>query len=483
MFYGITPKECRDVLSKFIIERNIKMCVFPCVGAFTDVITAIQSGIKPEHVVTGDISLYSTVLGYTFSGLKIKDIGVKFNDDKLKSLDPSNAEDILLAIKICQLSKSKDYFTNEYLREILNNKEIYKKKIKKNLLELDKILHGLHYGCRDLFQTIYDFQKDDKTTLLYIDPPIYKQGYSKMFDFQGSITWAEPNIKEFDPALFFDLMYELRNKKPSIIMFYNNPDTNDETYGKGVKFMNKLFAKQMTETRMIYLLTNKSIKPDGVYIKRNKRENEPTDIPLFTDNDTFSKHAKIQIKQIKQEQAEYYRNLFVHKLPAKTGGDAHYLLLIDGKMHTVFALQLRQATKDGLNYFFQTYAVSVPSEKWYRFNRLFIRFMLSKDFKRDILNIHRYYKNIDLATFNGIKTVYLTNKHEVRLNRGLMKKIQKEEQKDGSYKLQYYADFNNKTYKQNIVEYLDEHNRIKRLKDGKDNGSRKRPVVSKSKHR
>ena len=74
---------------------------------------------------------------------------------------------------------------------------------------------------------------------------------------------------------------------------------------------------------------------------------------------------------------------------------------------------------------------------------------------------------LDMYKIKGIRTACLSRLPEVRLNRGILKLTKRVKQPDGTYKLGYEKEFENKTYKMVILEWLDEVKRYWKLKGRK----------------
>ena len=183
------------------------------------------------------------------------------------------------------------------------------------------------------------------------------------------------------------------------------------------------------------------------------------------------KHSKISFVQVSTGVAVYYRNLFLKKLTGESSAELNYAVLIDGKIFAVCGFMVGSALKDNCGYVFENYGISLKSRRFPKLNKLLMRLMLTNDFKKVILKSFNFGISEDIK---GIKTTCLSRLPEVRLNSGLLKLVSREKnKKTGIYKLQYYSDFYDKTYKQMIIEHLDEEKRYKDLlearKDGKDN--------------
>lgn len=308
----------------------------------------------------------------------MKELGVRYKKEELQFLEEygknnnlKKASSVLYAIKYAQLCNDETYYSYCFRKELLKNPDEYLKQFEERLEELNKICGGLQYSIKDVFVEMFD-HLDDERTLMFINPPAYARGYEKLYDIDDFIDWNKPKIKEFDPVLRFDVINTSRDAKATIIIYHNVPDVFNEFYMRGVDMVNKLFAKQYSEKRIDYLLINKEIDKDSLLLKRPYTEIKRLDIPIFSDDDLLNKYTKVTILPVKKEVAEYYRNLFIHRLPAKTGGEQHYIMLLDGKIFTVFGLKFDKAIKDGLNYIYETYGITAPTKKWLRFNRLFM---------------------------------------------------------------------------------------------------------------
>lgn len=465
IFLGSIHKESRTALSYYVRKHLTEFgtVVLPMVGGYATAETIIKSGVNPKAVISSDISLYSTVLGYYYQDQSCADLHVKFQRPELDGLDPTRHEDVLFAIKYAQICKKQNYYMQEMSRDLASRKDVYLNQIRQRLAKTKPIFKGSTYRVRDVFDEIKDY-KDNPSAFLFINPPAYKGGYVRMFDFKDVLTWDEPKITQYEPNMKQRLLSELKDAKATVICVNNIPDIYKKDALKGLELMSKLFVKQHTDSRYDYLLVNRQLKPEDAYIKRPYDELRSLGIPIFHDSDYLNKFSKVSLLKVEDDVAGYYRNLFLHKLPAKTGGEQHFLMLIDGKIFAAIGIKLDKATKDNKTYVFEDYCIAVPSFKYLRMNRLAMRFVCSKSFRDAILKINHYYRNIDLVNLQGIKTTCLATHPEQRGNRGLLKLVDRKLLPDNTYYLQYYTDFYDKDYKQMLLEWLNEEERLQRLK-------------------
>lgn len=94
IFFGNTPNLQRAFFTetaKYLLP-NYPRIVIPAVGQFALVKCAIEAGYKKENIFTSDISLFSSILGYYFSGKSISLIDFKISEAYKPFYDGLNTE-------------------------------------------------------------------------------------------------------------------------------------------------------------------------------------------------------------------------------------------------------------------------------------------------------------------------------------------------------------------------------------------------------
>ena len=102
-----------------------------------------------------------------------------------------------------------------------------------------------------------------------------------------------------------------------------------------------IFASEHSLERTDYLLTNKphlvaeafaasarAFSPMGI---------RPSPFPIFGEEDDVLPTSQLRFVPCEAQVALYYRDLWAHRL-ASTGADAHYLVLLDGKVFSVLGM-------------------------------------------------------------------------------------------------------------------------------------------------
>ena len=156
----------------------------------------------------------------------------------------------------------------------------------------------------------------------------------------------------------------------------------------------------------------------------------------------------------------YIRNLFLHRLSANMSAPNEYFMLFNNKIFAVFGLDFRNLIKEGSETIFEIYGIKCPLKKYPKHGRLFLRILLSKDFKEWIIRK----ENLFLYNVKYLKTTSLTKLPESKLDKGLFKLINRKKLENGMYYLQYVSEFSDKGIKQMISEYLDEVRKYLKIK-------------------
>lgn len=454
IFYGAPNSKLRKPIIWFAKREKFKSFVVPFTGRFAAAGTLILAGIQPSQVYTSDIGLFSSVLGHWLSEKPLDELRIEIKAEELAFLPKSNdtelATSVMFALKYHQLNKA-NYFIESVRREFIQHWQTYYNHIKARL-EAHADMKGLHYEIMDVFDEIKRWD-DHEDAFMYLNPPIYKKGYSKMFNTQDMIAWRKPNIPEFSIDNFNQLLEVTSGiKATTLVMAHDySASHNIEEVPSG---WFKVFANQ-SEGRLSYYVCNKDLEST---ITRTITKPPDRIFPIHTDDDPITKSSHITIMKVRDNEAKYYRDLFIHRL-GTTDAELHFGLFVDGKLMTAFGInsadslslgKLRKISLENIGYIFENYGITAPSKL--NKNRLFMALLISQDFKRWAdTNI-----TMGLGDFTGIRTTCLTRIPENRILHGLYKCVQHERLKNGSWHLTYQAIFNTKSFKSTIVEWLDQ---------------------------
>lgn len=474
LFFGIPKSGVRKYLSCFLSERlsEFNVYVFPTCGRFVSTEVTIDTGVNPAYTVNGDITLFSTVLGFFYSdadlatweslGITLSDSDWGVNLEELYKNNPEMVARFLLCLKYHSIkdTDSQDrviYYNRSIKREMFENRDVYILRLTGDLVKLKEKLGGLVYTPGDMMLLMDDY-KDREDAFLFVDPPIYSTGdYNKMFDTNGVIGWNPPDVEQIDSKMLNNYFITWAKYKCTIMMFVSAKDLRDlERFD--LDGWNRVYCYRHTNGRRDYLLVNKPLGKK--IVSRGFDEIHGKNLPLISkeDIDGLTNKAHVDFVLLSDAEAYYYRNLFIHTLKENTGADAHFAVLLDGKIFAVTGISLKFLWMDNKDYIFVTYGIAlgigVP-----KIPKLLVKLMTCRDFK-NLLERNFY---MGLSDLRGVKEVSLTKIPEDRTNRGVMKLINRESLGE-LYKLTYYAEFNDKTYKQCIDEWIKELRKYERGK-------------------
>lgn len=452
IFQGVPRKFSRDWVTEFLKKEKFDKYYVPLSGRFAMAQTIARAGVDPTKIFCSDIGLFSCAMGYYLADKDVKELRVEFDSQIFQGNDvPQDnlglVTHILYAIKWCQLKKAKNEYMRFAFQEFARRQKTYLKNIQQGLDDHKRLLDGMHYEIRDAREIIQ--QVKDENAFIFINPPAYKGGYLKMFPIGDWIEWNEPgDIEEWDPKEYTAILDQLSGAKCTATS-YRYKDLKDMP-----ESWYAVSAEVILKDRIDYLIANK--KTDTLRIMTKVEKFPAPTFPIYDDAEIW-KGSKIDIVPLMREDAFYYRDLFVHKL-SSVSAQVNIGWLIDGKIFTVSGYDVTQAARGNLGYVHETYGISIPSAKYPRLNRLFMYFTTCQQFFDELSKM----VNVKTVEIKGMKTVCLSRMPEVRINHGLLKKIKSEQQKDGTWRLEYYHDWWPKKFKACIIEWMDELERDKR---------------------
>lgn len=442
MFLGCLGTSEQRFLVKLIetaAKSGYTRFVEPCAGTFAMANLAVQSGFKPEQIETSDVSMMPTVLGYAITDQSLEELEIHaqgFSDEEL--LDPATALYAQLYLRTTK-SAGNEYFHN-MLVDLKERREKHIEDINRQIEQIKGLLNGMSYRPLDMWEHLKEVL-DDPHTLVIANPPTYFSGYEKFYDTQGKMTWKEPEYRLFDPETGHVEFYDMCMDAKALVLCYQ-----EKKPGEAVGYT--IYGRSGTRADLnAYITTNREEEAaalaNGKKIKRHAEENiEPLDCSMMPRDYEITEDSKIQVLPIKGAQAQYYRRLWTHNF---VGSQATYnrALLIDGYVGGVFGV-----SKMAADSIFVWYVMKVPHEK-YRLGRLCYMLAQNKELSNEFLGA------IDREKVTKMRTAMLTKHPENKEVRGIMKLVNRVEDKQNGYKLTYETDLiNGRSQQETLKEWL-----------------------------
>ena len=432
--------------------------VEPCAGAFAMSHLASQVGFKPAQIEASDVSMFSTIMGYTIMGKPLDELclhATGFTDEEL--LDPATA---MYAWKYLSMAKraGKDYFYN-YLIDMEQRRDFYVESIREQLERAKKILGGFSYRALDMWKHI-DEVIDDPHALVIANPPTYAAGFEKYYDTLGNMTWREPEYEIFDPETGLrDLFDKVRDAKCLVICYEEN--------ATGEMAGSPIFARPATRDGMnVYLTSNRADEAEalaeGKKIARPKeQELSPLKCPIMPIDAQIEENAEIAIRQIERPTAQYYRKLWTHKFTG-TPAMSNFAIFINNQIVGVFGINKTALTMGAFgsrvsDAIFIMYGMTIP-HKIYRLHRLIPMLAQNRKFIDEICT------DLERVKARTLKTIQMTKYPESKEMRGIMKLEERKKDDKFGYRLVYTSDFKDRTEQQTLVEWLRKEKRWQTLR-------------------
>lgn len=422
MFLGcLGPSEQKFLVT--LIETAAKSgytrFIEPCAGTFAMANLAVQNGFKPEQIETSDVNMMSTVLGYAITGQSLEPLEIHaqgFSDEEL--LDPATA---LYAQLYLRTSKNagNDYFY-QILTDLRLRREEHIESINRQIEVIRNLLGGMSYRPLDMWEHLKEVL-DDPHALVIANPPTYFSGYEKFYDTQGKMTWKEPPYELFDPETGHQQFYDLCMNAKALVICYQ-----EKRVGEAVGYT--IYARSGTRADLnAYITTNREEEAtalaNGKKIKRPAESKlQPLDCSMLPRDYEIKEDSKVQVIPVKAAEAQYYRELWTHNF---VGSSATFnrALLIDGYVAGVFGI-----SKMASDSVFVWYVMKVP-HKTYRLGRLCYMLAQNRAFVDTLLD------NIEQEKVTKMRTAMLTRYPENKEVRGIMKLVNRVEDKKNGYKL------------------------------------------------
>ena len=447
IFVGATPAPLRKYLYHVAAKQleNHSTFIMPCAGMFTCAAVAIDAGYKPENVWASDITMFSSLVGYHIAGRNLDELEIEIVDSDLrKSLGrylgtERHVGALLYAMKWCQIGGKNEY-EMQFVDDLRSRRGHHITTLQESVDGLRERLKEMRYDIADMWDVIED-ALPRKDSFLYVNPPGYSGGYTKMFSFDDQITWLDPHIGEFDPKDGHVQLHGKINDHAGFAMRLMNlpePPLPEEWADAAV------FAEAGGKGRVRYYLVNRPDECKKVVRVQKETDVKPAAWPVFPEEGVvITAESEIKFVKVAEGVALYYRDLFAHKM-GSTRSESYYLGLIDGYIFCTVGIHRRNVLQLGSNYLHETYGFSPFNPYYATLCKLFMMCINCADFEAQIRSDM---KELGTREVKGLATTCITPYPELKINRGVMKLVSREKRPDGRYHLKYEQDWHEFGYR------------------------------------
>lgn len=452
LFKGIPRGATRGYTRQYLEAVKPDAVVIPCTGSFALAYVAREASVPAHRIVCGDISLYSTALGYAFMG---KDWRLELKDHPEAELikpylaDPvSKAAAVLFMVRLLQYQprgkRPQNRHNASFQRELRKNVFDYIQQLREQIAEYAELLHGLSYLLQDMWVTMEQHMGNPNAVLL-TNPPRYTGGYDRMFAGIDSVfDWDVPEASQFTEKDYSRLM-EMLGAQPAHTLMYYATQGEDPAPMWGSPWKS-LFADLPASLGKAAAINWIVANHDPISVEANRpRIPEPkAKFKLF--DGQIKPESVLTAVKVDKITGDYYRDLFIHRLPGSVT-EVYVALLLDGALMGIVGLHLAdyrrgKVIKKGDKVLDDcasiTFAFTVHHAEYGRLHKLTLGSIKASWFWDDVLGAE---KTFDIqGAPKHIKTTMLTRHPENKTARGILTLDTREKQADGSFKLTYSAE-------------------------------------------
>lgn len=454
LFYGVMKAHLRQSTHSILVAHKYDKVINLCSGSFNIAKVAVAAGYRPEQIFCSDKSLYSTILGYIFSGQRLSSIpGLKMAEDIAAEFEKASDEFAKASILLYEMRLSNlrkiDYRKN-IVEDMVARRDYYISQYDEKLKKEYEVLSGLNYKIADIHDEFHDYGDND---ILIAFLPTDKGGYEKAFDYGDRIDIEMEDSSMFNPDEFPELFNRSIGWKTHYLTFTHTlyPEI-DRAYNFSAKYNGHGVYDWFYSNKVELIPETVKGRMD---IGKHKSFTPIKGVSMWGAKEKVTEDTKIQVLPIKAEHGLYYRGLWIHNM-GPTNADVNYGIFLDGKIAGVFGyVGTGNLSKLMSDYIFLLYTSMIHSDVYSNFVRLLERCATSTAMKKilykDISGVNRYY------SLKGVKTKSLTKHKTVRASKGIFKTVEKSfDKKQNVNVFTDYAAFRNETFEDCLRDYIKE---------------------------
>lgn len=418
--------------------------VEPCVGTFATVQVAEAAGFTPAQIDTSDVSLYTSILGYLLAGRDLASLDMRVDGAPVDTSGPPvvAAARMLYTQLVARIEARPD---NEYWaamhHDTLERAEEHTHAILEKLEVLNARSAGLTYRAVDLWDHLAEAAADPHT-VVSVYPPTKLRGYETFYETGGRVTWAEPAYSTFTLPDSHVRLQTMFADAPALLLVSQQTEPGHAAHPTPV------YARHVAAGQYVYVLSNRPTEVFGhtggpKVAPRRMVDTIPLPYPQIPQDYEIRPDSQITVIACPMASADYYRDLWLHRVKGGGREVSGYAILVDGFLAGVGGHSLQFVKSGSTNPLkdaaLAVFALGAPHKD--RLTRLIVMVSLQAVSLATAFgpsaSIHR-----DLV--GRVITFNFTRHPEAKQMRGLMKLEERKDHEDG-YKLTYVAPLGHQT--------------------------------------
>lgn len=427
LFMGVSDEPERFYLGELLPKlraAGYTRYIEPCSGAFAMAMLARSCGYEPAEMETSDVTLFLSVLGYVTAGRDLRELLVAVDGETLELPDdPLDAatEILLTQLRLRVEAKPRVPYWQELGRDLQDREEDHRENIRRLIAEPLKVLAGVPYEALDLFDHIKRV-RNDPHAVINLGPPTYRGGFERFYDTKGRLEWAEPPYHIFDPQEGTSALLTTTAKSKALLLVQQRCEF-------GHAMAKPVYARNNRRNECVYMLTN---RPDEVLshvglrvVPLRATAIGSVDAPILPPDYEITPESTLSLRKVTGAQVYPLKDAFIHRIDFKsmaTGVNA--LVVVDGYTAGFMGYDFAPIVGGKItnaycgNSLIIQYAMGVPHHR-YRLGRVAMMAAITQEAVQQLspATVSRKVQRL--------VTVALTDKDELKTNRGIMKLVTK----------------------------------------------------------
>lgn len=450
MFQGTTPADAVKIVQETIRTWGVGRLYVPCCGNFTVERAMFNAGMT--DIVSNDVSVYSSVLGFYFSGKGLGGFKPRegipercaFALSRFSTDEEKLAAILLISDYGKCMSRHGDYY-DEQLDEVRSQWDSLMDAQIAKLRAMKFKVSG--FECRDCFEFIDGIPCDDNVGV-YTFPPFQKGGYERMFDFvDGLLDWPKPEYRIFGDEQVLELLARLKERRHWIFgTHYEIPDMKPHLMGtfktssRGLQCY--LYASDFDKARIV--VPNQKIgRLDVLRLGRGERIGD-----------------RMEIHLIEGASFNCLRAQYLNKGISPATPEACFAVTVDGRLVGAFAHSRGENSIAGVEppYLYGMSDFPVSGTDYKRLSKLIVMASVSREAQEF------YQMKYGTRIVSSVTTAFSTRPASMKY-RGILKLVTSQKDKNGRYVLNYAGRFGEWTLDEALAEWKKRNGEVRTHED------------------
>ena len=464
LFLGTLSAQSRSYLLRLLRaarQQGYRRFVEPACGAFAMSHLAVQAGFLPAQIETSDVSFFSTAMGRAIMGQSLDELALEIRlGHVLDGLDPLEPAVALWAVNYIRLMRNARNPVAEAARkEALVARDQQVAQLQSQLSRAQEALGGMTYYAEDLTTHLARVW-NDPAAVICVNPPTYTGGFEKYYDMGGLLLWQEPAYGIFDADTGLENLMQQAATARALVICYQERE-GGQALGHPIYMEDGIRrAKGLAQQTHMFLCANRGEEAlrlaGGFGLKRRMvADIWPGDFTVLPPDYEPHDDARLEIMEIPNQVALYYRSIWTHKFAVDGGGNTGkgVAILLDGYLAGVFGYDLSfvvgwKAGTETIGRLMLHYGMAVPN-RGYRYNRLLTMVAMCRETINRCITDPFYASRVC-----ALGTVQQTPHPESKEMRGLMKLDRRKPDPRYGYKLVYVADVDDESLETIVPRWL-----------------------------